>query len=76
MESEEDKDYEEGNEMIILIEEIERVRYQNVSIITRLEQVEEDVIEYQKTINMLEKILQEKEEIEKVKDLDITAKAK
>ena len=47
LESEEDKDYEEGNEMINLIEEIERVRYQNVSIITCLEHVEEEVIEYQ-----------------------------
>ena len=45
-ESEEDEDYEEGNEMINLKEEIERVRYQNVFIIARLEQAEEEVIEY------------------------------
>ena len=75
-ESEEDEDYEERNEIINLKKEIERVRYQNISIITRCEQVEEEGIEYRKTIQMLKKVIHEKKESEKEKDSEIKAKTK
>ena len=44
-----------------LANEIERVRYQNMLLIGRLEQAEEYEIEYKKRIKMLETILKENE---------------
>ena len=53
-----------------LANEIERVRYQNMLMIGRLEQAEEYEIEYEKRIKMLETTLKENEAIAIKQNLD------
>jgi len=47
-----------------LKEELSKVRYQNVLMLARIEQMEEEAMDYEKQIKMLKEIVKEKEEDE------------